>query len=43
MVALNERNGENGCSPLNYGVGLHVGDVMYGNIGSRTRLDFTVI
>jgi class 3 adenylate cyclase len=22
---------------------LHVGDVMYGNIGSRTRLDFTVI
>ena len=43
MVALNERNGDTGRAPLNYGVGVHVGDVMYGNIGSRTRLDFTVI
>ena len=43
MVALNERNGETGRAPLNYGIGVHVGDVMYGNIGSRTRLDFTVI
>ncbi|MGE0009082.1 MAG: adenylate/guanylate cyclase domain-containing protein [Parvibaculaceae bacterium] len=24
-------------------LGLHVGDVFYGNIGSRTRLDFTVV
>ncbi len=30
-------------SPLGYGIGVHVGDVMYGNIGSRSRLDFTVI
>jgi adenylate cyclase len=43
MVALNERNGETGHAPLRYGVGVHVGDVMYGNIGSRSRLDFTVI
>jgi adenylate cyclase len=43
MAALNERNGETGRAPLNYGIGVHVGDVMYGNIGSRTRLDFTVI
>jgi adenylate cyclase len=43
MVALNEKNSEIRRAPLNYGIGVHVGDVMYGNIGSRTRLDFTVI
>jgi adenylate/guanylate cyclase family protein len=43
MVALNEKNSEACFAPLNYGIGVHVGDVMYGNIGSRTRLDFTVI
>jgi class 3 adenylate cyclase len=43
MVGLNEKNSETGRAPLNYGIGVHVGDVMYGNIGSRTRLDFTVI
>jgi len=43
MAALNEKNKETGGIPLNYGIGVHVGDVMYGNIGSRTRLDFTVI
>jgi adenylate cyclase len=43
MAALNEKNGETGRAPLNYGIGVHVGDVMYGNIGSQTRLDFTVI
>jgi adenylate cyclase len=41
MATLNEKN--NGRAPLRYGTGVHVGDVMYGNIGSRTRLDFTVI
>jgi adenylate cyclase len=43
MIALNEKNAETGREHLNYGIGVHVGDVMYGNIGSRTRLDFTVI
>jgi adenylate cyclase len=43
IVALNERKRETGRAPLNYGVGVHVGDVMYGNIGSQSRLDFTVI
>jgi adenylate cyclase len=43
MAALNKSNGEAGRAPLNYGIGVHVGDVMYGNIGSLTRLDFTVI
>jgi len=43
MAALNEKRRATGGEPLNFGVGVHVGDVMYGNIGSRARLDFTVI
>lgn len=43
MVALNIENVKNGHDPLGYGIGVHIGDVMYGNIGSRRRLDFTVI
>ena len=39
MVALNEKNSETGRAPVNYGIG---GD-MQGSIGSRTRLDLTVI
>src|SRR6267378_2134399 len=29
MVTLNEKNSETGRAPLNYGIGVHVGDVMY--------------
>jgi len=43
MTELNEKNRAAGTAPLNYGIGVHVGDVMYGNIGSKARLDFTVI
>jgi adenylate cyclase len=39
----NERRGEAGLPRIEYGLALHLGDVMYGNIGSDTRLDFTVI
>jgi adenylate cyclase len=28
---------------IGYGIGLHYGDVGYGNVGTRTRLDFTAI
>lgn len=41
--ALNAQLVESGKPALRYGVGVHVGDVMYGNIGSRKRLDFTAI
>lgn len=43
MEALNFEHERHGRSILRYGMGVHVGDVMYGNIGSRKRLDFTVI
>jgi adenylate cyclase len=32
-----------GAPPLSCGVALHLGDVYYGNIGTPSRLDFTVI
>jgi adenylate cyclase len=33
----------NAVPPLKMGVALHAGEVLYGNIGGRARLDFTVI
>jgi adenylate cyclase len=32
-----------GLPEIRFGVALHIGDVMYGNIGTAKRLDFTVI
>ncbi len=43
VAALNERRQAAGESPLQCGVAIHVGKVMYGNIGAADRLDFTVI
>lgn len=38
---MNRNNPER--APLRYGIGLHVGNVTYGNIGVPERLEFTVI
>ncbi len=43
MAALNERRAATDKVPLGFGVGLHVGNVIYGNIGVPDRLEFTVI
>ena len=43
MTALNTRRGGDGRPTTSAYVGLHVGEVFYGNIGSDDRLDFTVV
>jgi len=40
---LNEKRASKGRPVTDMYVGLHVGEVFYGNVGSRARLDFTVI
>jgi adenylate cyclase len=41
--ALNARRSADGRPTTSAYVGLHVGEVFYGNIGSEDRLDFTVV
>ncbi len=43
MTSLNTRRGGDGRPTTSAYVGLHVGEVLYGNIGSEDRLDFTVV
>jgi adenylate cyclase len=43
MTALNARRSEEGRPVTTAHVGLHVGEVFYGNIGSEDRLDFTAV
>jgi adenylate cyclase len=43
IAAINVQQAATGQAGLDYGLALHVGDVLYGNIGSHNRLDFTVI
>jgi len=39
---LNAVRAERGQPGIRFGISLHVGEVMYGNVGTRRRLDFTV-
>lgn len=43
LATLNAERGTAGEPLIDHGVALHVGDLMYGNIGGENRLDFTVI
>ncbi|MBP7670017.1 MAG: adenylate/guanylate cyclase domain-containing protein [Ferrovibrio sp.] len=43
LDALNLKRAEAGQSALRAGIGLHLGKVVFGNIGATDRLDFTVI
>jgi adenylate cyclase len=43
MTSLNVRRSADGRPTTSAYVGLHVGEVFYGNIGSEDRLDFTVV
>ena len=43
VAALNERRGAERLPTTDMYLGLHVGEVFYGNIGSKDRLDFTVV
>jgi len=41
--ALNERRSAEGKPITDFRLALHRGDVLYGNVGARTRLDITVV
>jgi adenylate cyclase len=43
VAALNARRFEKGLPATEMYLGLHIGEVFYGNIGSKDRLDFTVV
>jgi adenylate cyclase len=43
VAALNERRFGKGLPATEMYLGLHIGEVFYGNIGSKERLDFTVV
>jgi adenylate cyclase len=43
LAETNRARSEAGLPAIAYGLALHVGEVIYGNIGGESRLDFTVI
>ncbi len=43
MAELNSEREARDLEPLRFGIGLHIGEVTYGNIGTSNRLEFTVI
>ena len=43
MAALNARRAAESLEALSFGLGLHGGELLYGNIGVPTRIEFSVI
>jgi len=43
LIIINKERKKSGLPVIEHGIGLHYGTVMYGNIGAKDRLDFTVI
>jgi adenylate cyclase len=43
MVHLDQVRGRQGLPPLPFGAALHLGEMLWGNIGTANRLDFTAI
>ncbi len=43
MAHLDEARRRQGLPPLPFGIALHLGEMMWGNIGAADRLDFTAI
>ena len=43
LASLNHRRRRRGLPEIDFGVGLNVGEVIYGNVGAPDRLDFTVM
>jgi len=43
MAHLNQARDRQGLPPLSFGAALHLGEMLWGNIGTADRLDFTAI
>ncbi len=43
IASLNHRRRRHGLPEIQFGVGLNIGEVVYGNVGAPDRLDFTVM
>ena len=43
LATMNVRRKRADAPPIRFGVGLHLGEVIYGNVGAPDRLDFTVM
>jgi len=43
LESINRQRAREGEPLIRFGVGLHVGEVIYGNVGAPDRLDFTVM